>query len=227
MYKRSTNTGLGNCPSRSSFYGLGLHIWQYFLYCAIFSIKQVALFMSDSTAKVISKQESGLRNRPFNIFPVEWHIICHSTVLPFWIWIIKKSWQNKKCILVSYENCLPQFVVLVFYGLPHFSGHFGHGQLTYPHCSWASLLGSLPVLSAHSFASNWQLPFLNQRKGENGGRNYFMTNLHKRMLPDVRIEPATVRIPGGCLPQGQCYIYSSAKTNIRLVLDGAIVVKVS
>ena len=69
------------------------------------------------------------------------------------------------------------------------------GQLTYPHC-WASLLGSLSVLSAHSFASNWQLPFLTQRKGENGC--YFMTNLHERMFSDVTIEPATVRIPGGC-----------------------------
>ena len=81
-----------------------------------------------------------------------------------------------------------------FVALWHFSGHFEHGQLTYPHYSWASLLGSLPVLSAHSFASNWRLPFLNQRKGENGCRNYFMTNLHGRMLPDKRIEPATVCI---------------------------------
>ena len=65
------------------------------------------------------------------------------------------------------------------------------------HCSWASLLGSLPVLSAHSFASNLQLPFLNPRKGENSSRNYFITNLCERMLPGVRIEPATVRIPSG------------------------------
>ena len=36
-------------------------------------------------------------------------------------------------------------------------------------------LGSLLVLSAHSFASNWQLPFLNQRKGENGRIIFFMT----------------------------------------------------
>ena len=41
-----------------------------------------------------------------------------------------------------------------FMALQHILGHFGHGQLTYPHCSWASLLSSLPVLSAHSFASN-------------------------------------------------------------------------
>ena len=56
-----------------------------------------------------------------------------------------------------------------------FSCHFGRGQLSYPHCSWASLLGSLPILSlsACSFASNWQLPFLNQRKGENGHRVCF------------------------------------------------------
>ena len=86
--------------------------------------------------------------------------------------------------------------MLVFTALWHILGHFGRGQLSYPHCSWASLLGSLQVLSAHSFANNWQLPFLNQQKGENGPKNYFMTNLHERMLPDVRIEPATVRIPG-------------------------------
>ena len=83
--------------------------------------------------------------------------------------------------------------MLVFYSSSTLSGYFGHGQLTYSHCSWASLLGSLPVLNTHSFASNWQLPFLNQRKGENGLRHYFMTKLHERMLPDVRIEPTTKR----------------------------------
>ena len=84
-----------------------------------------------------------------------------------------------------------------FTALQHFSGHFGHGQLICSHCSWASLLGSLLVLSAHSFDSNWQLPFLIQRKGENGRRNYFMTNLLERMLSGMRIEPTTVCIPGG------------------------------
>ena len=69
-------------------------------------------------------------------------------------------------------------------------------SLTYPYCFWTNLLGSLPVLRAHSFASNWQLPFLNQRKGENGRRNYFMTNLHERTFLYVRIKPATVHIPG-------------------------------
>ena len=89
-------------------------------------------------------------------------------------------------------------VVLVFYPLRHILGHFGRGQLTYPHCSWASLLGSLSVLGVHSFASNWQLPFLNQWKGENGHRNLFMTkSQRKNVLPDVRTKPLTVCIPGG------------------------------
>ena len=52
------------------------------------------------------------------------------------------------------------------------------------------------LISAHSFASNWQLLFLNQRKGGNGRRNYFLANLHESMGPHVRIEPATVHIPG-------------------------------
>ena len=38
---------------------------------------------------------------------------------------------------------------------------------------------------------------LNQRKGQNGRRNYFMTKLHERIFPDVRIAPAAVRLSGG------------------------------
>ena len=78
-----------------------------------------------------------------------------------------KQWRPKSdcCFWNVYSVCYSlcifwmhkcMVVVLVFYGssaLQHFSGHFGHGQLTYQHCSWASLLDSLPVLSAHSFVS--------------------------------------------------------------------------
>ena len=63
--------------------------------------------------------------------------------------------------------------VAVWSALQHILDHFWCGQLTYTHCSWASLLGCLPVLSAHSFASNWQLIFMNQRKRENGCRKCF------------------------------------------------------
>ena len=45
-------------------------------------------------------------------------------------------------------------VVLGFYGPSTLFRSFRGGQLTYPHCSFASFLGSLPVLSAYSFASN-------------------------------------------------------------------------
>ena len=51
---------------------------------------------------------------------------------------------------------------------------------------------------AHSFARNRQLPFLNQRKGENDRRKYFMINLHERMWPtSAGVEPATSRSPVG------------------------------
>ena len=40
---------------------------------------------------------------------------------------------------------------------------------------------SLPVLSAHSFAINWQLLFLNQWKRKNGRKISSWPNLHQRM----------------------------------------------
>ena len=85
--------------------------------------------------------------------------------------LIKSPCWNFLCTLKQLLLCW------CFTAIWHFSGIFGCS----PHCFWASLLGSLPVLSAHSLASNWQLPFLNQRKGENDHRNYFMTKLHERM----------------------------------------------
>ena len=55
--------------------------------------------------------------------------------------------------------------------------------------TWSS--EQLNISWAHSFARNWQLPFLNQQKGENNSRKYFMINLHERMLPNpAGIEPA-------------------------------------
>ena len=33
------------------------------------------------------------------------------------------------------------------------------------------------------FARNWKLPFLNQWKGQNDRRKYFVINLHEKMLP--------------------------------------------
>ena len=70
-------------------------------------------------------------------------------------------------------------------------------QLTYSHCSWAGLdlLSGLPVLRVHTFSINWQLSFLNQRKGENGRWNYFMINLHKCYVARPgQVEPTTPSI---------------------------------
>ena len=39
---------------------------------------------------------------------------------------------------------------------------------------------------AHFFARNWQLPFLNRRKGENDCRKYFMNNLNEKTLQTLR-----------------------------------------
>ena len=59
-------------------------------------------------------------------------------------------------------------------------------------------LGNPPrqfTLRAHSFASNWQLLFLNQRKRENGRRNIFMTKSPRKNVPDVGIE-----LGAACMP---------------------------
>ena len=56
---------------------------------------------------------------------------------------------------------------------------------------------NLARLRFKRLTSNWQLPHLNQRKGENGRRNDFMTNPHKRMLSYHRIKHATPWIPVG------------------------------
>ena len=61
-------------------------------------------------------------------------------------------WQRFGCVWKKYL-----LLCWCFIAPRHISGHFEYGQLTYQHCSLASLLGSLSVLSAHSFASNWQL----------------------------------------------------------------------
>ena len=51
----------------------------------------------------------------------------------------------------------------------------------FPEQGWSSK--RLPSICAHAFARNWQLPFLNQRKGKNDHRKYFMIKRHERMMP--------------------------------------------
>ena len=52
---------------------------------------------------------------------------------------------------------------------------------------------------AHSLARNWQLPFLNQWKGENDLRKYFMIKSPRKTVADsVGVEPTTSWSPVGC-----------------------------
>ena len=52
-------------------------------------------------------------------------------------------------------------------------------------------LNNFPGFSepAHSFARNWQLPFLNQPKVDHDRREYLMISHHERMVPDQGIKP--------------------------------------
>ena len=93
-----------------------------------------------------------------------WTSILWSSVSRVWLFSVHNG--------LSYHLHTSQGRLL---SIQHFSGHFGRGQLTYPHCFLASVQGSLPVLSVHSSVSNWQLPFLNHRKVGNDRRNYFIT----------------------------------------------------
>ena len=96
---------------------------------------------------------------------------CHSICF---VWMKEQSDQSLHCLpFCLHEGAHRLDKVAVWSALQHILDNFGCVQLTYTHCSWASLLGSLPVLSSHSFASNWQLLFMNQRKRENGLRKCF------------------------------------------------------
>ena len=94
-----------------------------------------------------------------------------------------ESTMNRRCLNVvcilggtgegggSYE-CL---FVLRFYGPVNPMGHVERGQFSQPHFYSADLvLCAVTQYLAYSFIRNRQLPFLNQLKGENDHRKYFM-----------------------------------------------------
>ena len=100
-------------------------------------------------------------------------------------------WLNKNFL----TKCICGFVVVLwFYGPVNLSRASRAVQLTYSHYSWAGLdlLSYQPVLSAHTFVNNWQLPFWNQRTGKNGRRKYFMINLHGSFVAGLGFGIATL-----------------------------------
>ena len=111
---------------------------------------------------------------------------------------------------INYEDGLVWFL---FYGpSTHFRSFWARSVnlatlfLGKPH-----RLGSLPILSAHSFASNWQLLFLNQRKRENGRRNAFMTKSPRKTVPDVGIE-----LGAACMPSELASDRAAAPGTMRM-----------
>ena len=70
---------------------------------------------------------------------------------------------------------------------------------------------------AHSFTRNWQLPFLNQQKGQNGHRKYFIVYLHNRKLPDsAGKEPVSFWSPYLNEPPRPAWSMVGAQTTCRL-----------
>ena len=95
-------------------------------------------------------------------------------------------------------SAIENWLYWCYMALQHIVGHFGRGQLTKPHCSWASLLGSLPVLGPILSPVTDNCPSWISRRERMVVDSFFITKSQwKNVLLDVRIEPATVRIPGG------------------------------
>ena len=105
-----------------------------------------------------------------------------------------RPWSNSE----EAEHICPKtyagwLVVLVFYSPSTHFRSFQARSVNLATLSWANLLGSVPVLSAHLFPSNWQIPFLNRRKGENSCRNIFMTKSQQKNVAGLGLEPATAQ----------------------------------
>ena len=101
------------------------------------------------------------------------------------------------------EACKAPFLVLRFYGPVN-----RMGSCWAPSVYLSTLLlgrlsppSSQPVYQycAYSFARNWQMPFLNQWKGENDRRKYFMIKSPRKYVADpAEVEPATSWSPVRC-----------------------------
>ena len=81
-----------------------------------------------------------------------------------------------------------------FTSFRNISGHFGHGQLTYPHCSWASFL------AVYQYLVHILSPVTDNCPSWISGRERTDVEIiswpisTKRMLPDARIEPSAYQV---------------------------------
>ena len=91
------------------------------------------------------------------------------------------------CVMVWFDFC--------FTALQHILDHFGHSQLPLPYCSWASLLGSFPVLSAHilpvtDICSSW----ISKRRTM-AVESCLWPSLHEKNAPDMGIKLKEASMP--------------------------------
>ena len=115
----------------------------------------------------------------WNKIPLLWNIAITASDVHF-IFFTKKycysSTHHKYMLLIMFMteiNIYTVRVMSIVVSLPKY---------TFPGQAQSSK--HITSTCAHSFARNWQILFLNQRKGENDHRTYFRMNLHKRMLLD-------------------------------------------
>ena len=101
---------------------------------------------------------------------------------------IRKIWSVKECTYINKS-------LKIWFGL-EFNGPVITAEVMSSWSVYHTLPGQVKSFKqltsncSHSFARKWQLSFLNQWKGENDSRKYFMINLHERTLPDpVWIKP--------------------------------------
>ena len=108
------------------------------------------------------------------------------------------SWRNARRHKFSWRSLYMWVLVwFLFYGP---STHFKSFRAQWVNLATLFLgkppgVGNLPVLIAHSLASNWQLLSLNQWKSENGHRNVFMTKSPRKNVPEVGIQ-----LRAACMP---------------------------
>ena len=115
---------------------------------------------------------------------------------------LMKSLQSKRLIISLFD--------LIHYVSVNSYGHVEMVSSSNHTFSWTSLTKWLTSTSCTYFVYNWQHPFLNQQKEENGGRNYFMINLHKIM----GLGRDRIRDPWNC---SQTCICSQTRHQLRLV----------
>ena len=138
-----------------------------------------------------SVSSHGERNRPVRFFPIK----SISSPLPTPRTLFSKGWTIYTCAknwsksVSSLEEDLDRSI----------------------HLSTLFLVRCSPLSGwAYSFPRNWQVPFLNQQKGENDHQKYFIITLHERKLPDpVWIKPVTswspARPASGCATEPSTY----------------------